>query len=41
MELCTRCDRLISMREDQGDYFDGKPYCHLCLELITPQEEVA
>ena len=41
MELCTRCDRLVDMKDDQGDYYLDKPYCHGCLEFVRPEEEAA
>ena len=39
MELCERCDRLIDMKNCEGDYYKGKPYCQYCLELVRPEED--
>lgn len=41
MELCEGCDRLIDMKQDQGDYVYYRrendqvahPFCNNCLEL--------
>lgn len=39
MELCERCDRLIDMKNCEGDYYKDKPYCEYCLELVRPEED--
>jgi len=34
MELCTKCDKLIDIHEEEGDYFNNEPYCMDCLEIV-------
>lgn len=42
MDLCENCGKLISMREDQGDYVYkasekdalAHPYCNACLGAV-------
>ena len=34
MELCYKCDRLIDMKQDEGEYYEDTAYCHNCMEEI-------